>query len=80
MAQPIVRSLWRLVRGERTAYALVHEWPHGHELRVLVDNELRWSQLYRGSTREADAGQEAERKAQALRDTGWLSPPSNAGG
>ena len=53
----------------REAHALVHEWPHGHELRVLVDGELRWAKLFRGDTRRLDA--EADHKREQLEARGW---------
>ena len=64
---PVERPLWRLVKAQRTAVALIHEWPHGWELRIEVDGQLRWARLFRrdhdGLLREAD-------KRRALREWG----------
>ena len=68
VVQPLERPLWAMQRGERTAHALVRAFPHGHELVITVDGELRWSQLFRGDAGELDAG--AERKRQALLERG----------
>jgi hypothetical protein len=46
-APPVERVLWRLRKGERIAEARIREMPHGQELRINVDGNLRWAQLYR---------------------------------
>ena len=52
LVEPPERVLWKLVRGDRLAEALVREWPHGEELCVFVDGLLRWSKLFRSRSHE----------------------------
>jgi len=61
--------LWQLVRGDRRAEALVREWPHGEELCVFVDGQLRWSKLFRSNARDLEL--ESNIKRQALYACQW---------
>lgn len=40
-------AVWTLVLRGQSARAVVREYPHGRELRVLVTSRLLWSQLFR---------------------------------
>ena len=71
--RPVERALWRLVRAQRRAVAVVHEWPHGSELRIEIDGALRWSQLFRGDAGELE--REAEHKRRALQGRRWADEP-----
>ena len=44
-------------------------WPHGCEMRVMVDGELRWARPYRENAGELR--REAEHKRQQLEACGW---------
>jgi hypothetical protein len=37
---------WRLEKDSRVAEARVRIYPHGRELRILVNDTLFWSQLF----------------------------------
>ena len=72
---PPERVLWKLVRGDRRAEALVREWPHGEELCVFVDGLLRWSKLFRDNARDLEL--ESNIKRQALYACRWADDGSN---
>ena len=40
--------LWRALKGNRTAVAVVRDLAFGSELRITVDGDLRWSSIIRG--------------------------------
>ena len=67
----IDRALWRALKGQRTAQAVVRLIPGvGLELRIEVDGQLRWSRVYGWDTRALD--REAARSAARWRRmAGW---------
>lgn len=67
---PREHGLWTLVKGEHRAEARVRATPYGPELRILIDGELWWSQLFQPAT-EAGMGDAADRKREELQAKGW---------
>lgn len=64
------RVVWALVLRGQSARAVVREYRHGSELRVLVTSRLVWSQLFRAGdspTLEAVAAEHLE----GFRARGW---------
>lgn len=67
---PSEHSLWTLTKADRRAEARVRATPFGPELRILVDGELMWSQLFQPAT-EAGMQDAAERKREEFEAKGW---------
>ena len=61
--------LWRMLKEDRIAHAVIRVLDVGSELRVYVDNELVWSRLLRSEDPRAVAN--AHRRAFEVR--GWSS-------
>ena len=70
--QPIDRHAWTLQKGERCAVALVRQWRSapGYELRISINDELRWAHVYRSAT---ELQYEADANHRQLGDRGWLA-------
>jgi hypothetical protein len=69
---PIDQPLWRLVKAERIAIAVTRRYleiPDGLELRVSVDDSMRWSRMYRGPGLESQAAD----LRRAFERLGWLA-------
>lgn len=64
VSPPPERGGWALQRGERRVAARILEWPHGLELVITLDAEVRWTRLFRGDAGELDV--EAEHKREQL--------------
>jgi hypothetical protein len=63
---PDDRLVWRLLKGERCAQAVLRVLDFGLELRISVDEDLRWSQVVRDGTLDALASE--KRRALEERD------------
>lgn len=63
------RLVWRLTKGERIVEARVRELSDGCELRFLMDDVPRWSQLFRGESGELM--KRATEKRQDFERLGW---------
>jgi len=63
---------WTLQKGERYAVALVRQWRSapGYELRISINDELRWAHVYRSAT---ELQYEADAKHRQFGDRGWRS-------
>jgi hypothetical protein len=62
--------LWQLQKRAHSVDARVRATPGGPELRILVDGELWWSQLFQPAT-EAGIAAAAERKRDEFEAKGW---------
>ncbi len=67
---PVEHRLWTLAKAEHWAEARVRATPGGPELRILIDGELWWSQLFQPAT-EAGLTDAAERKREEFEAKGW---------
>lgn len=67
---PVEHALWTLTKAAHQAEARVRSTPFGPELRILVDGELWWSQLFQPAT-EAGMRAAAERKREEFEAKGW---------
>jgi len=63
-------ELWRVTKGDRTAYAAVRRLPHGKDLVFYVGAELMESQLFKPDQDQALL-ERAEEKRQAFLEKGW---------
>lgn len=62
--------LWTLTKREHRVYARVRGTPAGPELRILIDGELWWSQVFQPPTEEGFTAA-AERKREEFEAKGW---------
>jgi hypothetical protein len=62
--------LWQLTKGGHLAEARVRATPAGPELRLLIDDELWWSQVVRPATEDALTAA-ADLKREAFKAKGW---------
>lgn len=67
---PVEHRLWTLAKATRQAEARVRATPFGPELRILVDGELWWSQLFQPATEDGMTAA-AERKREEFEAKGW---------
>jgi hypothetical protein len=76
---PVHEQVYRRVREDtRTAEARVREVPGvGLELRVLVDDQLVWSQIYRGEQAFKFLGHMSEKCREDFQRLGWQSVSSS---
>lgn len=74
---PKEHTLWTLTKEQRRVDARVRSTPFGPELRILIDGELWWSQLFQPATAPgmADA---ADRKRAEFEAKGWAAPGPRA--
>ena len=66
-APPVDLVLWRLVKAERTALAVLRVLPFGAELRISIDGDL-WCSEVSGDVRTL-----AREKRHAFHMRGWCS-------
>lgn len=72
-------SIWRLRKGERTVEARCRPHPLGHELVVIMDNSLLWSQVFQLHCGVL-LGELAEKEYNDRLADGWiLEPPTTSG-
>ena len=65
--------VWMLTKRTHQAEARVRATPAGPELRILLDGELWWSQLFQPAT-EAGMTDVADRKRGEFLAKGWSTP------
>lgn len=65
--------LWQLTKANRITEARSRMTPLGPELRVFVDDELLWSQVFRGVTAGVVLGKRSEEAMRELQGRGWVS-------
>ncbi len=69
---PSEHGLWTLEKAGHQAEARVRATPFGPELRILIDGELWWSQMFQPPT-EAGLHAAADRKRGEFTDKGWTT-------
>lgn len=70
---PTEHPLWTLAKAGHQAEARVRATAFGPELRVLIDGELWWSQLFQPATEEGMRAA-ADRKKDEFEAKGWNQP------
>lgn len=67
---PSEHPLWTLTKAEHQAEARVRATPFGPELRILIDGELWWSQVFQPPTEDGMTAA-ADRKRDEFEAKGW---------
>jgi hypothetical protein len=67
----VERTIWRVQKDRRHAEARVRTVPHGHELRIVVGDELMWSCVYRSGKESAERGTASTGVLQDFQRLGW---------
>jgi hypothetical protein len=69
---PLVeRTIWRVTKDTRHAEAHVPTVPHGHELRIVVGDELIWSRVYRSGAESVELDTASTGVLQDFQRLGW---------
>ena len=69
---PPEHLVWRLEKDSRVAEARVRIYPHGRELRIVVNDVLFWSRLFRDHEDSRLLGSEASGCRQDFERRGWV--------